>query len=96
MKTTIDLPETLLRRVKAEAALGGLKLREYVAEALRLRLGTREAAAPIGDPEPLLKDLGALPLVKRGRGAGRLKVTPKRVHELEMEAELARNDASLR
>lgn len=34
MKTTIDLPEDLLRRVKAEAALRGRKLRELVQEGI--------------------------------------------------------------
>ena len=34
MKTTIDLPEALLRRAKATAALRGRKLRELVVEGL--------------------------------------------------------------
>jgi hypothetical protein len=34
MKTTIDLPEGLLRRAKAEAAMRGKKLRELVAEGI--------------------------------------------------------------
>ncbi len=34
MKTTIDLPEGLLRRAKAEAAMRGQKLRELVAEGI--------------------------------------------------------------
>ena len=34
MKTTVDLPEELYRRAKAEAALRGQKFRELVAEGL--------------------------------------------------------------
>ena len=34
MKTTIDLPEDVLRRAKAEAALRGRKLRELVLEGI--------------------------------------------------------------
>ena len=34
MKTTVDLPDELYRRAKAEAALGGQKFRELVAEGL--------------------------------------------------------------
>lgn len=34
MKTTVDLPEELYRRAKAEAALRGQKLRDLVAEGL--------------------------------------------------------------
>jgi hypothetical protein len=34
MKTTVDLPDELYRRAKAEAALRGQKLRELIAEGL--------------------------------------------------------------
>ena len=40
MKTTIDLPDELYRRAKAEAALRGRKFRELVEEGLRLALET--------------------------------------------------------
>ncbi len=97
MKTTIDLPESLLRQAKAEAALSGRKLRELVAEALRLRLGIREEAKPAaGAPALLLKNLDELPLIKCRRGTRKLNVTPMRIHELEMEAEAGRHEASLR
>jgi hypothetical protein len=97
MKTTIDLPEGLLRQAKAEAALGGKKLRELVEEALRLRLGMKEAAKPVAEtPGPLLRNFDNLPLIKGRKGAPKLGVTPKRIHALEMEAELERHAASLR
>ncbi|MDQ3565775.1 MAG: DUF2191 domain-containing protein [Pseudomonadota bacterium] len=97
MKTTIDLPEDLLRRAKTEAALRGRKLCELVAEGLQLRLEMKEEARPAaGTPEPLLRSLDDLPLIKGRPGAPKLNVTPQRVHELEMEAELERHEASLR
>ncbi len=97
MKTTIDLPEDLIRRAKAEAALGGRKLREFVADALRLRLGMKEEAKRAsGVTEPLLRNFDNLPLIKGRKGAHKLNVTPKRIHELEMEAEMERHEASLR
>jgi hypothetical protein len=40
MRTTVDLPDDLFRRVKAEAALRGKKLRDLVEDALRLVLRT--------------------------------------------------------
>ena len=96
MKTTIDLPEDLLRRAKAEAALRGRKLRELVAEGLLLRLAMKEATPPDSGPAaPLLRKFDVLPLIKRRSGAPRLKVTPTRIHELEMEAEMERHEASL-
>ncbi len=38
MKTTVDLPDDLYRRAKAEAALRGRKFRELLEEGLRLVL----------------------------------------------------------
>ena len=38
MKTTVELPDDLYRRAKAEAALRGRKLRDLVEEGLRLVL----------------------------------------------------------
>ncbi|MCC6337971.1 MAG: hypothetical protein IT380_28760 [Myxococcales bacterium] len=45
MKTTLELPDDLLRRTKAEAALRGISMRDLVAEALERQLGTRPAPA---------------------------------------------------
>jgi hypothetical protein len=47
MKATIDLPEDVLRRAKAEAALQGRKLRELVLEGI-LRV--------LEEPEPVQKE----------------------------------------
>ena len=38
MRTTIDIPERLLRHAKAEAALRGLRLKDIVRDALQLHL----------------------------------------------------------
>ncbi|HJU14832.1 MAG TPA: hypothetical protein VJ770_00030 [Stellaceae bacterium] len=40
MKTTVEVPDDLYRRAKAEAALRGLRFRELVEEGLRLVLET--------------------------------------------------------
>jgi hypothetical protein len=97
VKTTIDLPEDLLRRAKSEAALGGRKFRELVAEALRHRLGIKEAETPAARaPGPLLRSLDDLPFVKARPGTPSLNIPARRIHELEMEAELERHEASLR
>ena len=42
MRTTIDIPEPLLRRAKAAASLDGKSLRAYVTEALEQRLPQSE------------------------------------------------------
>ena len=45
MKTTVELPDDLARRVKAAAALRGRKLKDLVADGLRLVLEAPESAA---------------------------------------------------
>jgi hypothetical protein len=45
-RTTVELPEPLLRRAKATAASEGLSLRELFTQALRHRLGLEPAAGP--------------------------------------------------
>jgi predicted component of type VI protein secretion system len=46
VKTTVELPEALFRRAKAEAALRGRKFKDLVEEGLRLVLQTpREKSA---------------------------------------------------
>jgi hypothetical protein len=40
MKTTLELPDELLRRTKAVAALRGMSMRDFVAQALEAQLKT--------------------------------------------------------
>jgi hypothetical protein len=51
MRTTVDLPDELFRRAKAEAALRGQKLKDLIEEALRLAL----SAPPPSDVPPKKK-----------------------------------------
>ena len=47
MKTTLELPDDLFRSVKAKAAQEGISLKEYVASALRQKLG--QSPEPAGE-----------------------------------------------
>ena len=53
MKTTIEVPDDLYRRAKAEAALRGRRLKDLVAEGLRLVLDAPHQKRP----EPTLAEL---------------------------------------
>lgn len=53
VKTTVDLPEGLFRRAKAEAALRGCKLKDLIEEGLQLVLLTPQG----GRPQPSLEEL---------------------------------------
>jgi len=55
VKTTVDLPDDLARRVKAEAALRGRKLKDLVEEGLRLVL--ESPRDPRTGARPTLHDL---------------------------------------
>jgi hypothetical protein len=64
MRTTIDLPDDLFRRAKAEAALRGRKFKDLVEDGLRLMVDTlpADAARPAEaktkpSAHDLLKDL---------------------------------------
>jgi hypothetical protein len=59
VKTTVEVPDDLYRRAKAEAALRGRKLRDLVEEGLRLVLETPHK----GTRQPSLSGL-----MKRARG----------------------------
>jgi hypothetical protein len=79
VKTTVELPDDLARRVKAAAALRGRKLKDLVAEGLRLMLAAPESAGPA-----MKKRLPptAYDLMKDGRGIvksgiGDLATNPK-------------------
>jgi hypothetical protein len=56
MKTTVDLPEDVLRRAKAEAALRGRKFRELVLEGILRVLDTPEVPASPKMPSPRFMD----------------------------------------
>ena len=55
MKTTVEVSDELFRKVKAEAALRGRKLKELVEEGLRLVLKTPPGRGE--PPRPSLHDL---------------------------------------
>jgi len=96
MRTTLDIPEDILRRAKAEAALRGMSLKDYATEALRTALqggaidAVRETAPAYADEEQELAPGCVFPLI-RGEGGPALKeLTPERVHELLEQEEVER------
>jgi hypothetical protein len=68
MKTTVEMPDELYRRAKAEAAVSGRRLKDLVEEGLHLALEVRRKQR--GQP-------GLAALMKHGRG-----VVASGVHDL--------------
>lgn len=80
MKTTIDLPEDLVREMKFRAVREGRKLREVAEEVFR-----RGLAAPA--PSPGVRLRVKLPIVPAPAGAKPFDISGERLLELEQEAE---------
>jgi len=86
MRTTIDLPDPLFKKVKARAALDGLKLREFIARAVETALHTK------GKSPVAAKKFKPLPVIKtKGKGGPLLKIlSNKRINELQLEEDIER------
>ena len=67
MRTTVDLPDPLYKRVKAEAALRGMKLRDFITRALEHALA--------GSSQKTKSRRVKLPLVQ---GDGERRIDPTR------------------
>jgi hypothetical protein len=51
MKTTLEIPDPLFRRVKSKAAERSQTLKAFVNEALQEKLASKKSAAHSGEPE---------------------------------------------
>ncbi len=80
MKTTLDLPEDLVREMKFRAVREGRKLREVAEEVFR-----RGMAVP--SPVPGTRHRVKLPIIPAAVGARPFDLGGDRLLELEMEAE---------
>jgi hypothetical protein len=83
MKTTLDLPDDLMREIKVRAAREDRKLKDLMAELLRLGL------ASDGDRQKTLGHRVKLPLIHTAHPAppGE-ELTPERVAEILLQQEV--------
>lgn len=82
MKTTLDLPDELMRDIKVRAARENRKLKDTIAELLRRGLSRKAAAAPAA------RRRVALPLVRCSHAArAGEEMTPERVARILLEEE---------
>jgi len=82
MKTTIDLPEDLVREMKFRAVREGRKLREVAEEVFRRGLATPAAPIAAGGRHRV-----KLPIVPTPSGARHFELSGERLMELQMQAE---------
>jgi hypothetical protein len=66
MKTTLEIPDALFREAKSRAALTGTKLKDLVADGLRLVLaGGRPQSAPRRVQFPIIKAKPGAPVLTK-------------------------------
>lgn len=53
MRTTIDLPDALFARAKSEAALRGMKLKDFVAAGIAKEIASQSTSKPSGQKRPI-------------------------------------------
>jgi hypothetical protein len=86
MKTTLEIPDDLYREAKARAAMENRKIKDLVAEGIRLVL-ERSALA---DERPTGKRPSPFPLI-RGKGGPLLKILDNRlIARLQEEEDIER------
>ena len=61
MKTTLEIPDSIFRRAKSQAAEQGIPLRQFVTEAVEDKL----KAAPAAGAKPWMKHMGNLRHLRR-------------------------------
>jgi hypothetical protein len=90
MRTTLDLPDALFRRVKATAALKGMKLKDFVTALLDR--GMREGAIIRDgeDRQSIEATDESFPVIRGACGPLMAKMDNKLIADLEMLGELAR------
>ncbi len=105
MRTTIEIPDELLRQTKARAALRGMKLKELVAEALEAALyypsGAPSASRVADGAEEeanvlVLADNCVFPLIRGDCGPAMQDATGEKLNEILEEEEVERAIGSRR
>ena len=88
MKTTLDLPEDLMREVKLRAVMQRRPLKDLVAEILRQGMGMAQRAPAGPPPAGSLVQIGAngLPVIKCNAKAPARRMRIKKLLELEQAA----------
>jgi plasmid stability protein len=90
MKTTLDLPDALVRQVKLRAVREGRKLKDAVADLLRKGLAVAANIEPEPEAAEITKDKQTgLPLVKCKKAAAPgEEMTPERVADILLAQEV--------
>jgi len=75
VRTTLDLPDSTFRKLKAEAALRGLKLKEILCQLI-------EAGLAAGQPAASAPRRSKLPLIRKATGKPHPALSNARLNEI--------------
>ena len=91
MKTTLDLPDELIREVKLRAVVQGRTVKDLVAEFLRHGLGLTPPTRPDAPEADSLVEIGpqGLPLIRCRKDAPSTRMSVKKLLNLERAAQVA-------
>ena len=88
MKTTLDLPDDLMREVKIRAATQGRKLKDVIAEAIRDSLARPAGRFVEAPPLVISRTPGGFPYIKAIPGAIKRPATAEEIQRLIDESQL--------
>jgi hypothetical protein len=83
MRTTVDLPDELLRQAKAKAALDGMKLKDLIIR--YVQQGLRQGTPPT---TPLRRQRSELPVARAATGRMLPALTNRDIHRILEEEEI--------
>lgn len=94
MKTTLDLPDELIREVKLRAVVQRRTVKDLVTEFLRQGLGMAPSAPPKPPPAGSMVEIGpkGLPVIRCNPKAPATRMSAKKLLQLEQAAQ-AEEDA---
>jgi len=89
MKTTLDLPDDLVREAKLRALMQGRTLRDLVADFMRQGLGLAAPKVPPTPPPDSLVTIGAngLPVIRCGMDAPATRMSVSELLVLEQQTQ---------
>lgn len=77
MRTTLDLPDPTFRKLKAEASLRGLKLKEMVCQLIEAGLATKQSEGALSR-----RVRSPLPLIRKATGQSHPSLSNAKLDEI--------------
>ncbi len=91
MKTTLELPDSLVFEIKLRALREGRRLKDVVAELLEKGLAEASASEMLARPVLETDELTGLPIVRAGHPAAPgEELTPERLKDILLAEDMAR------